>query len=672
MLLWQCRESSDRDQALNPFIMEHTIENAIDTLVERFGETRLERITRGVTQTASFWRDTDGTQEDFIEFCKNNYIDDPVMAEEVFNRISANFETIFGYYTKITLDIRRPLELDIGLILPVDETFGSYSPFTHFTDDFFASKMAFYIMLNFPYYSLEEKSVHAAEWSRIEWAFARLGDVFDSRLPAEVNQNLVNVSTRSDIYISDYNIYAGNLVDAEGNTFFPPGMKLLSHWNLRDEIKANYGREGGPEKQNMLYEVMKRIITQEIPREVINSEEYQWNPFENTVFRYGEQIPATPEKDVRFAHLLDFFHAQQRIDPYYPKLNTYLKRNFESGMEIPLDEVERLFIEFLSSPEVRQVAEVVRSRLNRELQPFDIWYDGFKARTGIAPETLDEACRKRYPDPQAVQEDLPNILIRLGFSREKATEIASKIQVDPARGSGHAAGSEIRSEKSLLRTRIFPEGMDYKGYNIAIHEFGHNVEQTISLHSVDHYMLHGVPNTAFTEALAFIFQHRDLELLGYEDQDRLKDALDDLDSFWSLNEIMAVSLVDIGTWKWLYENPSATSVDLRDAVNRISVDIWNSYFAEIFGISDQPVLGIYSHMISYPLYLPNYAYGQIIEFQLEEQLQGKNFGAEIERIFSLGRLTPEQWMLEATGDKISVQPIFRSVREALETVNSGR
>ncbi|MBN1158748.1 MAG: hypothetical protein JXA61_05160 [Bacteroidales bacterium] len=649
--------------------MENTIETAIDTLIEKAGEKQRERITRGVKQAASFWRETDGTQEDFKEFCKTYYIDDPAMTERVFNRISGNFETIFGYYTKITLDLRRPLELDIGEILPVDETFGSYNPFTHFTDDFFASRMAFFIVLNFPYYSLAEKSANAAVWSRLDWAYARLGDVFDSRVPAEVNQNLVNVSTSSDIYISEYNVYAGNLIDSTGKTYFPKGMKLLSHWNLRDEIKANYGREGGLDNQKLLYEVMKRIIAQEIPKEVINSEEYQWNPFENVILFNGEEIPATPEKDIRFAHLLDFFHAQQRIDPYYPELNTYIQRNFESGMEIPLEEVEQLFMEFLSSPELKLAADVVRSRLNRELQPFDIWYDGFKARTNIAPEVLDKTCRDRYPNPQAVQEDLPQILLKLGFTSEKAAEIASRIQVDPARGSGHAAGSEIRSEKSLLRTRIFAEGMDYKGYNVAIHEFGHNVEQTISLHNVDHYMLRGVPNTAFTEALAFIFQKRDIELLGYEDLDRQKQALNDLDSYWSLSEIMGVSLVDIRTWKWLYENPTATAEELKDAVNRISAEVWNNYFADIFGMFDQTILGIYSHMISYPLYLPNYAYGQIIEFQLEEYLQGKNFGKEIERIFSLGKLTPEQWMLEATGDRISVQPIFRSVREAIEALN---
>ena len=31
---------------------------------------------------------------------------------------------------------------------------------------------------------------------------------------------------------------------------------------------------------------------------------------------------------------------------------------------------------------------------------------------------------------------------------------------------------------------------------------------------IDHTLLQGVPNNAFTEALAFVFQARDLELLG--------------------------------------------------------------------------------------------------------------------------------------------------------------
>ncbi len=670
LLLWQC---GDKRKITEPqpqtFIMEKTVTSAVDSLVARYGSGQAERIQKGVSQVASFWKETDGSEADFIRFCTDNFVHDTAGRQRLFERLSTNLETIYGYYTKISVDLQRPVQLDMGDIMPVDELFAAYSPFTHLTDDFFANKIAFIMILNFPRYSLEEKTALAGEWSRRDWAYARMGDVFDSRLPAEASQAVVNAATHTDMYISEYNIYAGRLLDNSGNSLFPEGMKLLSHWNIRDEIKASYGKEKALEKQRLLYEAMKRIITQQIPREVINSDRYTWNPYTNVVYEGKTVIAATPENDIRYANWLENFHAQLRVDPYYPELNTYIKRTFESDMEFAPEEVEKLFTELLASPEFPQVAAVVRSRLGRNLEPFDIWYDGFKSRSSVPGAVLDSIVKSRYPDRESVQRDLPQILIRLGFGMERAEEIASRIQVDPARGSGHATGSETRQEKSLLRTRIFKDGMDYKGYNIAIHEFGHNVEQTISLHHVDYYMLHGVPNTAFTEALAFIFQKRDLELLGFREKNPMQEAYGCLDDFWSLIEITGVSLVDIRTWKWLYDNPSATSSELREAVNRIATEVWNTYFAPVFGISDQPILAIYSHMVSYPLYLPNYAYGQIIQFQIEQHLKGKDFASEIERMYSLGRLIPQQWMQEAVGSEVSVQPIAESVRTALRQIN---
>lgn len=665
LLCTGCTPKKETATVLKPAIMQSVVQQVVDSLLIKHGTANSDRIKRGVALTASFWREGDGTAKEFETFCRDHFIADSAELDKVFARISGNFEVIFGYFNKISVDLQRPLQLDMGEILAIDEQFGAYSPYTHLTDDFFANKLAFIISLNFPNFSLEEKNKQATGWNRKEWAYARLGDVFDSRVPAEVNQAVVNALTRSDMYIADYNIYAGKLVDSAGSHLFPQDMKLLSHWNIRDEIKANYGNAVGLEKQKLLYEVMKRIITQEIPAGVINSDKYNWNPYQNKVFDGTQTVELLPESEKRYAVLLDFFHAEQQADAYYPELNTYIKRTFNGDMEIPLDEVEALFTRYLKSPELKLVGEVIRKRLGRDLQPFDIWYDGFKTRTSIPAETLDKATRTKYPTREAVQADLPGILTRLGFDRNKAIEISSHIQVDPARGSGHATGSETREQKSLLRTRIFNNGMDYKGYNIAIHEFGHNVEQTISLHNVDYYMLRGVPNTAFTEALAFIFQSRDLKLLGMKEQDPQQGYLNDLDSFWSLYEIMGVSLVDIGTWKWLYAHPEATAAELRDAMNAIATDTWNAYFAPVFGVKDQPILAIYSHMINAPLYLPNYAYGQIIEFQIEAFLEGKDFAREIERIFSLGRLTPKQWMTEAVGGDLSVQPILDAANTAM-------
>ena len=261
---------------------------------------------------------------------------------------------------------------------------------------------------------------------------------------------------------------------------------------------------------------------------------------------------------------------------------------------------------------------------------------------------------------------MPNLLRNLGFSRADAEYLASKIVVEGARGSGHAWGASGRWEPARLRTRVGEKGMDYKGYNIAVHEFGHNVEQTLSLYDVDHYMLNGVPNTAFTEALAFIFQKRDLKLLGYPQQ---VDDNTTLDIFWGCYEIMGVSLVDMYTWKWLYENPTATADQLRDAVVSIARDVWNKYYEPVLGTHDSPILAIYSHMVNSPMYLPNYPFGHIIEFQLEEHFLGmsdKEFASEIKRIYTIGTLTPHYWMEEAVGSKVSTDPLIKAVGRILE------
>ena len=100
--------------------------------------------------------------------------------------------------------------------------------------------------------------------------------------------------------------------------------------------------------------------------------------------------------------------------------------------------------------------------------------------------------------------------------------------------------------------------MNYKGFNIAVHEMGHNVEQTLSLNNIDYTLLEGVPNTAFTEALAFVFQNRDLELLGLEKPDAQSHALKTLNDFWGTYEIAGVALVDMAVWHWMYDHPNAT------------------------------------------------------------------------------------------------------------------
>ncbi|HLP72258.1 MAG TPA: hypothetical protein VK155_05090 [Bacteroidales bacterium] len=665
-LLTACTSTETKKEvtATAGFINENIVAMAVDT--SKATGTDQSLLEKGVRHAASLWRTEDGTQQDFIKFVKENYISDQQKRKEVFGKVSNYFESLGGNFNEITLDLKKNIDEDRGDIDEIDKMFGNYSVGSHISDDFYSNKIAFAVALNFPYYTLEEKEKLGPGWSREQWAMARLGDQFVSRVPANLSQALNTATGNAEMYIAEYNIQMGKLLTDDGKQLFPDGMSLLSHWNLRDELKADYAdKVNGSAKQDMIYKVMEHIIYQDIPKTVINNPEYTWAPFANKVSKNGSAVDAAAEPDTRYSHILNIFRAMKDIDAYNPEMNTAIKRKFSWEMEIAQEEVEALFDSYLRSPELAKLGAIVKERLGRDLKPYDIWYNGFMAKSNIPEDMLTAKTQKLYPDPAAFRADMPSMLRKLGWSPERAKYLSDRIVVDPARGSGHAWGTGMKGAVSHLRTRVSDKGMDYKGYNIAVHEFGHNIEQTISMYDVDNYMMAGVPNTATTEALAFVFQNRDLMLLGVKDENPEKAKMEVLNSAWSLMEIMGVGMVDMKTWKWMYQNPDATPAELKEAVTAIAKDTWNTYFAPVLGVKDSPILAIYSHMVDAPLYLANYSYGHIVQFQIEEFLKGKNLPAEIDRMFSQGRLTPQQWMVGATGSKISVQPLLNKLEEAL-------
>ncbi len=647
------------------YIDSVTTDKCIDSLRTKYPNSPAGDISNGVKQVAKFWNQDDGSKDIFINFCLDNFLPDSNARKTALEKISRNLEILQGGFNQISLRLKEPVHLNMGDLTPVDQMFAGYDPATGMKEDFFKNKIAFYLLLNFKYYSLDEKTDSGVNWTRQQWAYARLGDIITSRIPGKLLMNISDVNTRSESYISDYNIFMGNLINNKGESLFPKDLKLISHWGLRDELKADYQSPNGVDKQKMIYDVMMHIVKQDIPSCIINSGKYKWNPAINKVYDKNAEVSFTNEPDTRYEWLLKNFKALKETDAYNPDFPTYIKSKFESEMEIPQKDVEKLFSELLSSPQAAKVAALISKRLNRKLQPYDIWYDGFKKRSTINTDELDKLTRKKYPDSEAFQKDIPNILQKLGFTHDKSIYIASKIQVDAARGSGHAWGAQMKGDKAHVRTRIPDTGMDYKGFNIAMHELGHCVEQTLTLYDIDHYLLFGVPNSSFTEALAFVFQKRDLEILGIKNTDPENDYLSTLDIFWSNYEIMGVSLVDQRVWNWMYAHPDATKSQLKDAVINIAIEVWNKYYAQVFDIKDQPILAIYSHMIDYPLYLSAYPIGFLIEFQIEKAIRGKNFGREIAGIYSKGRIVPQVWLKESLGQELSDQPLLEAVDMAL-------
>ncbi len=667
-------------------------------LVSRYGEGQRGRIERGLRQAGQFWRSEDGDGAEFESFARENFAGDQATLDQVFARFQRLLEQLDGHMHEINREFRAQADLDLGPMLPLDGVFAGYDPSAHVTEDFFKNKLAFVVLLNFPLTTLQERLTQGGNWSRRQWAETRLAERFSKRIPAPVNLAIAQAAAQADTYISQYHIWMYHVLepgeaarprsstDSDDARLFPPGMRLLSHWNLRDEIKAEYAdyERGGADaekalaKQLAIQQVMLQIVTQQIPLAVIDNPQLDWNPFTGQIapaaaqdsdFQKLRQLPtplATREPDTRYAMLLGTYQAARLADPYSPTAPSLIERRFNEDRQIPEARFKAMLEQVLTSPLVPRVARLIEQRLGRPLEPFDVWYAGFRPRSRYTEAQLDEIVRRRYPTAEAYRADIPNLLVKLGFSPDRARYVAANIIVDPARGSGHAMGAAMRSEKAHLRTRVEKTGMNYKGFNIAVHEMGHNVEQTFSLNDVDYYFLNGVPNTAFTEAMAFIFQARDLELLDLAPEDPKNAALRALNDFWGTYEIAGVAMVDMAVWHWMYAHPQATPAQLREATLQISRDTWNRYYAPVFRTRDVPLLAIYSHMIDSFMYLPDYPLGHLIAAQIEEHFKKSgNLGAEFERMTRFGNIAPDLWMKNATGAPVSADALLSSADAAL-------
>jgi hypothetical protein len=657
------------------------VERAVDRLLRRHGAGQAERIRRGVEQVAARWWPEDGDAEGFCAFCEAAFQSDPAELERSFRRLEQVMEQVDGHLHEVRRELMGPIEVDRGPAAPataVDALLVHLDLAPHVDEDLFRERIAGFALLNFPVYPLRRRLAESAAWDRDAWARSAMMDRFACRVPAAATQAANRVATAAEEYVSTYNIRLDRLLTASGERPFPEGLRLISHWGLRDQLASHYADPdpaGALARQRLILRVMERIVRQEIPAAVIDNPDLLWEPESNTV-RPGPPELAAREPDRRYEQLLAIFRAQRRIDPYTPTAPSLPARRFELGRQIPEEEVEALLVSVLEAPEVDALARRIAGRLGRPLEPFDIWYSGFKARGRHGETELDARVKAAFPTIADFQASLPDLLQRLGFSAERAAWLAARIVVDPARGAGHALGAVRREDRSHLRTRVAEAGMDYKAYNVAMHELGHNVEQVFSLDGIDHWWLAGVPNNAFTEAFAFLFQERDLELLGLAPRAEDRGAAC-LGTLWNTYEIAGVSLVDMRVWRWLYAHPDATPAALREAVLAIAREAWDRFFAPRLGHPGCEVLAIYSHMIAYSLYLPDYALGHIVAFQLAARLRQVEqvadarpgaVGAELERIARQGRITPEAWMRGAVGGPVSADALLAAARQALASV----
>jgi hypothetical protein len=608
----------------------------VDRLAAHFGEAHRARLASGIERVAERWNASDGDAAAMEAFCRQGFIVDPAQRTRFVDRLERALEDVHGHLYEMRRSLRWWSDVQVEDVKPLDDLLATFDPAPDLSEQLYRQKLAFVALLNLDRPDLATMLRDGASWTTRRWAEARIAQAFGPRVPSELNDLARRINHEAGQWVARFHVPVGGLVDERGGKVVgDPGRALLAHWLVREEIKANYGSQPGRgiadapavARQRALAWVMGRHIDGSIPRSVMDrTARGAWNAQANTV----DGAPATDSVGpARYEHWLAQRAVAVKLDAHHPEHPTAMARKFELAREIPQDEVERLVTELLDAPVRRELAGLMRSRLGRPLEAFDIYYDD------------------------------------IADARPAAKFIGERITVQVSRGSGHAMRPNLPEYGAWLRTSRLEHELGWDGFETGMHELGHTVEQVVSCNFVPRAALRGVPNTACTEAFAFLYQSLAKRVLGLVDEaaEQRAFAVDSIQTLLAACQIAGPSLLELRVWRWLYENPDASPESLRAETLRIADELWERFFRRDFGADPYRLLAAYQHMINHPLYLADYTLGHIISHQIRSHLRGRDLATETRRICSIGRVTPDLWMRRAVGGPISVEAIVRDAAD---------
>ena len=649
-----------------PTTARASTEEAIRSLHEKHGPEHRDRIEAGVRRCAGLWHEADGDQAAFDRFCLEHFVADPADLDRLVDRLETAIVQVRGHLYEMRRNLRRWADLRGDELDHVDELLATFDPAPDLSEQLYTQKLAHLALLNLERPDLATMLADGAGWSTDDWARTRIARFFGARIPKDVSDKARELGFKASHWVSNFHVPVGTMVDAKGRRWFEADRRLVAHWLIREELKAGYNDADGLDKQRAMAWILGRHIDGTIPRAVMDEGSTEdWDPAANTL---GGGEPGELVGLERYEHWMMQVEVAREIDAHSPEHPTAIARKCELQREIPEADVERVLVELLSADVRGDLAELMRARLGRELESHDVYYDDlFESRES---GELDAAVRSRFADEKAFEARLPEVLRGLGFEDDLADFLGTRVRVEIGKGAGHAMRPMLRQYDAWLRTSRLKDQLGWDGFDTAMHELGHNLEQLCSCYFAPRTILEGVPNTACTEAFAFLYQSLAKRVLGIEDEAAAERAFHETTASTMLMacQIAGPSLMELRTWRWLYEHPEADAAALRDTVLRISGEVWEEFFAEHFGPDPYHILGAYQHMVAHPLYLPDYAIGQMISHQVRAHVRTRDVAAETKRICSIGCLTPAAWLKEAVGGELSPRPLVEDTRRALDAL----
>ena len=419
------------------------IEESITALVQAHGEPARARAAAGVARIAALWRESDGDGASFTAFCLKHFVHDSAERTRLLLRLETALEQVSGHLYEMRRSLRRWSDLRGDEFPSVDDLLATFDPAPDLSEQLYRQKLAFVALLNLDRPTLARMLAEGDGWSTDQWAEARIAQSFGPRIPAELSDRARATGHQCQQWVATFHIPVGGMIDAKGKQWFEPDRKLIAHWLVREEIKAGYNDPEGLQKQRALSWVMARHIDGTIPAAVMKGVGVDWDPQANTLA--GEPVCATgPCGGVtgqtvglaRYEHWIEQFRLAQAFDAHHPEHPTAIARKFDLAREIPESDVERLLVELLEHPVREHLAGMLRTRLGRPLEPFDIYYDDIsEARPA---DEMNAAVTRLFPDEKAFERALPQVLRGLGWPADEADFLGTHIKVEIAKGAGHA------------------------------------------------------------------------------------------------------------------------------------------------------------------------------------------------------------------------------------------
>lgn len=640
------------------------INSAVQALVKLHGVKSKENIAEGVQACARIWDWRKDNAASFHNFCLEQYVPIGKPKTKLLERLDQLNRTLSGSFMIMRKELRAGLDIADYELTPAEKIFGSFSPSTHLQEDFRAAKIAQLVQLNFG----TDSTVPPR--SREAWAARRLADWGRENVPASLMALAAQTAADVDQFVSGYNLYIDSIDFGDPEIKFPKGTRLISHWGLRDYMMEIYDEPNAIKKQRAILGLLERVVDGEIPAEMLDDPKVKWNLPKQTLLINGKNVKARGQGPLRWANFQKMWKVMNKVDPF-TRYGNMIDTKFLEERELAEDRVKKILTDILSSPAAEEVGVFLKEKFGRPLEPFDLYYKDFGSSANSESQTNSNVdVARKFPNRDALQSAIPEILVKLGFEKEFAKFAGEKIRVDNGRSAGHAWSPYGEHDLQLLRVRVPAEGISEIEFSTFMHELGHAVEGVISSFLMDYGSLWGVPNSAITEAFAFTFQDRADFVLGRPDN-RDKQVTT-LQRFWEAFEIAGPALTEIEFFHWLYKNPKATPLQMQTAIRKIGDNIWAKYHARIFGDKGYGLMSAYSHILWCDLYLADYPLGYVCAYQIRRFLEGKNLGEEMLRMCKSGSVYPDVWMKNAVGRSIEATPLLRDTAAAARELRARR